>query len=186
MTQASFASEGVSRNVRARIAAGGPGFGPRAFNVRSALTSCAGKRAAPLERPNSHDNRQFVLALHDDRLGRQRVETGRGDKLIDGFFQEGPGCGVADEKTPVLDLDIVVENGLGRGVHLGDKTVLVEGDRGQAHRIERGGRRSARSTRRRSGGDLDQAPREGSKNALLLGAQTAGLRIHVEKIHINP
>ena len=39
---------------------------------------------------------------------------------------------------------------------------------------------------RRSGGDLDQAPREGSKNALLLGAQIAGLRIHVEKIHINP
>ena len=139
MTQASFASEGVRRNVLARIAAGGPGFGPKAFNVKSALHFLRGDVRRPVERPNSHDNRQFVLALNDDRLGRQRVETGRGDQLIDGVFQEGPGFGVANEKTPVLDLDIVVENGLGRGVHLGDKTVLVEGDRGQAHRIERGG-----------------------------------------------
>ena len=47
MMQASFASEGVRQNVLARIAAGGPGFGPKAFNVNSARTSCAGKCAAP-------------------------------------------------------------------------------------------------------------------------------------------
>ena len=50
MTQASFASAGVRRNVLARIAAGGPGFGPKAFKVKSARTSCvgcAGTRAAP-------------------------------------------------------------------------------------------------------------------------------------------
>ena len=42
MMQATFASDGVSRNVLARIAADGPGFGPKAFNVKSARTSCPG------------------------------------------------------------------------------------------------------------------------------------------------
>ena len=97
--------------------------------------------------------------------------------MIDDFFQEGSGCGVANEKTPVLDLDVVVENGLGGGVHLVNKSVLVEGDRGQAHCIERGCGRSARSTRFRGGGDLDQAPGEGSKTRLFLGAQIADLRV---------
>ena len=49
MTQASFASAGVRRKVLARIAGGGPGFGPKAFNVKSARTSCAGK-CRPVER----------------------------------------------------------------------------------------------------------------------------------------
>ena len=35
------------RNVLARIVAGGPGLGPRAFNVRRARTSCAGGCAGP-------------------------------------------------------------------------------------------------------------------------------------------
>ncbi len=39
--------------------------------------------------------------------------------------------------------------------------------------------------RSRDGGDLDQAPGEGSKNTLLLDAQIADLRIHVEKVHFN-
>ncbi len=185
MTQASFASAGVRRNVLARIAAGGPGFGPKAFNVKSALTSCAGQVRRAVETPSSHEDRQFVPTLNDDRLGNQRVEAGRSFQLIDGVFQERLGCGVANEKTPVLDPKIIVENGLGRGVHLGDKPVLIEGDRGQAHRIERRGWRSGRSTRSRDGGDLDQAPGEGSKNTLLLGAQIADLRIHVKKIHFN-
>src|SRR3977135_3015281 len=103
----------------------------------------------------------------------QRVETGQGSQLIDDFLQEGPGCGVANEKTPVLDLDVVVENGLGGGVHLVNKSVLGEGERGQAHCIERRGWRRNRSTRFRSGGDLDQAPGEGSKTRLILGAQIA-------------
>jgi hypothetical protein len=30
-----------------------------------------------------------------------------------------------NEKPPVLNLDIMVENGVGRGVHVGDKTVPV-------------------------------------------------------------
>jgi len=42
MMQATFASDGVSRNVLARIAADGPGLGPKAFNVRRARASCAG------------------------------------------------------------------------------------------------------------------------------------------------
>jgi hypothetical protein len=65
------------------------------------------------------------------------------------------GMSVANEKTPVLDPKIIVENGLGGGVHLDHKSVLVEGDRGQAHRIDRGGWRSARSARCRDGGALD-------------------------------
>jgi len=36
MMQASFASDGVRRNVLARIAAGGPGFGPKALSVKRA------------------------------------------------------------------------------------------------------------------------------------------------------
>ena len=65
--------------------------------------------------------------------------------MIDGFFEKRPRVGIANEQPPVLDLDIMVENGVGRGVHIGDKSVLVDCDRGQAHRIERGGRGSARS-----------------------------------------
>jgi hypothetical protein len=53
---------------------------------------------------------------------------------------------------------------------VGHKSVLVEGDRGQAHRIERGGWRSARSARCCEGGALDQAPGKG---------RIAGFRIHV-------
>ena len=47
MMQASFASGVVSWNVLARIAAGGPGFGPNAFSVSRARTSCSGECAAP-------------------------------------------------------------------------------------------------------------------------------------------
>src|ERR1019366_1639199 len=39
MMQASLASEGVRRHALARIAAGGPGLGPRAFSVRRARMS---------------------------------------------------------------------------------------------------------------------------------------------------
>ena len=39
--------------------------------------------------------------------------------------------------------------------------------------------------RSRDGGDLDQAPGEGRKDTLLLGAQIADLRIHVAKVHFN-
>ena len=87
-------------------------------------------------------------------------------QLIDGVFEERPGARIANEQPLILDLDIVVENGVGRGVHIGDKSVLVDCDRGQPHRIERGGRGSARSARSSDGGDLDQAPGEGSENTL--------------------
>ena len=40
MMQATFASDGVSRNVLARIAADGPGLGPKALSVKSARISC--------------------------------------------------------------------------------------------------------------------------------------------------
>jgi hypothetical protein len=35
-----------------------------------------------VETPSSHDDRQFVLTLNDDRLGSKRVETGRSFQLI--------------------------------------------------------------------------------------------------------
>jgi len=38
---------------------------------------------------------------------------------------------IANEQPPVLDLDIMVENGVGRGIHIGDKSVLVDCDRGR-------------------------------------------------------
>jgi hypothetical protein len=40
-----------------------------------------------VETPSSHDDRQFALTLNDDRVGSQRVETGRGSQLIDGVFR---------------------------------------------------------------------------------------------------
>ena len=105
--------------------------------------------------------------------------------MIDNFFQDGPGRGVANEKTPILDPEIIVENGFGRGVHLGDKSVLVEGDRGEPHRIERRGWRGDRAMRSSDGRDLDQAPGERRKNTLLLGAQIVSFRIHVKKSQFN-
>ena len=78
-----------------------------------------------LEGPNSHDHRVFVLAGHDDRLQSQGIQTGQADQLIDGFLQDRPGIRIVNEKPPVLNLDIMVENGVGRGVHVGDKTVPV-------------------------------------------------------------
>jgi hypothetical protein len=35
-----------------------------------------------------------------------------------------PGVWIANEKPPILNLDIIVENGVGRGVYFGDKTVF--------------------------------------------------------------
>ena len=87
-------------------------------------------------------------------------------QLIDGFFEKRPRVGIANEQPPVLDLDIMVKNGVGGGVHIDDKSVLVDCDRGQAHRIERGGRGRARSARCSDRGNLDQAPSEGNQNTL--------------------
>ena len=125
-------AEGLGEDRRGR-----PWFRPQGIQRQKRAHFLRGHVRRPVERPNSHDNRHFVPALNDDRVGSQWVSTGRGSQLIDDFLQEGPGCGVANEKTPVLDLDVVVENGLGGGVHLVNKSVLVEGDRGQAHCIER-------------------------------------------------
>jgi len=77
--------------------------------------------------------------------------------LIDGVFEERPGVRIANEQPPILNIDVLVENGVGRGVHVGDKSVLVECDRGQPHRIERGDRRCGCFVRTTDGGDLDQA-----------------------------
>ena len=60
--------------------------------------------------------------------------------MIDGFLEVRPGGGIANEKPLILNLDIIVENNIGRGIHIGDKSVLVDCDRGKAHCIERGGR----------------------------------------------
>ncbi len=68
MMQATFASDGVSRNVLARIAADGPGLGPKAFNVKSARMSCPGA-------PSKGQMRTMTgLGPHSaDRGGNQRA-----------------------------------------------------------------------------------------------------------------
>jgi hypothetical protein len=73
----------------------------------------------------------------------------------------------------------MVENGVGGGVHIGDKSVLIKRHSREAHRIERGGWGSARSRCSRDRGNLDQAPGEGSENALFLDAQAADFRTYV-------
>jgi hypothetical protein len=78
--------------------------------------------------------------------------------------------GIANKKPPVLDLDVIGENGLGRGIHVGDKSTPVQCNRRHAHRSERGG-----GGRSGAGGDLDQAPGERSKKALFLSAD----RVHI-------
>ena len=60
--------------------------------------------------------------------------------MIDGVFEERPGVGIANEKPSILNIDVLVENGLGRGIRVGDKSVLVDCDRGQPHRIKCSGR----------------------------------------------
>src|ERR1019366_3039230 len=122
----------------------------------------------PVEGPNSHDNRYSVRAPDNERS----VYTGwaRDSESIDGFLEERPSVGIANKKPPVLDLDVIGENGLGRGIHVGDKSTPVQCNRRHAHRSERGG--GGRSS---AGGDLDQAPGERSKKALFLSAD----RVHV-------
>src|ERR1019366_10800149 len=63
-----------------------------------------------LEGPNSHDHRVFVHARHNDRLENQGYQTGQAYQLIDGFLEERPGIRIANEKPPVLNLDVMVEN----------------------------------------------------------------------------
>jgi len=100
-------------------------------------------------------------------------------QLIDGFFEKRPRVGIANEQPLVLDLDIMVENGVGRGVHIDDKTVLIKRHSREAHRIKCSGWGSARSARSSDGGNLDHAPSKGSENALFLGAQAADFRTYV-------
>jgi hypothetical protein len=127
MMQASFASGVVSWNV----------LGPHLL---------FGRVRCPFEGPNSQNDRQFVTALNDDRLGDQRLGSDRAGRTIQRCFQKPAGFKVANEKPFVLDLDIVVENN---------------------------GRR--RSTRTRNGGYFDQAPGERSENTLFFSAQLASV-----------
>ena len=137
MMQATFASDGVSRNVLARIAADGPGLGPKALNVKSARTSCPSA-------PSKGQMRTMTgnLSMRGTMTGsKAKIKAGQLLQLIDGVFEERPGVRIANEKPSILNIDVLVENGVGRGVHFGDKSVLVECYRGQPHRIERGDRR---------------------------------------------
>ena len=68
------------------------------------------------------------------------IQTVQVLQSIDDFLELRPGGGVANEQPPILNLDIIVEHNIGRGIRIGDKSVLVERDRGQPHRIERGDR----------------------------------------------
>jgi hypothetical protein len=58
-------------------------------------------------------------------------------QLIDGFLQKSSRIRIANEQPTVLDPDIFVENTLSCGVRVNHKSMTVEGDSGQAHRIER-------------------------------------------------
>ena len=141
MMQASLASEGVRRNALAMIAAGGPGLGPKAFNVRSTRTSCAGGFSGPTK--GQIRTITGNLSERGTMTGSNVCEPRRGlsVQLIDGVLEERPGVNIPNEEPPVLDLDIIVENDFGRGVHINHKSMPVDRNSGQVHRIERGGRR---------------------------------------------
>jgi hypothetical protein len=114
-----FASEGVRRNVLARIAAGGPGFGPNGFSESAHFL--LGRVRCPCEGPDSQNDRQFVTAWNDDRLGNQRIVFNRVGQIIQRCLQKRPGFEVANEKTFVFDLNIIVENRVRRSVYVDDK-----------------------------------------------------------------
>ena len=81
MMQASLASDGVRRNVLARIDAGGPGLGPKAFKRQKGTHVLPRLMRRPFKGPNPHDDWQFVCAGHDDRLHRQGIQAGRGQSI---------------------------------------------------------------------------------------------------------
>jgi len=122
----------------------------------------------PVEGPNSHDNRYSVRAPDNER----RVYMGRvrPSESIDGCFEERPSVGIAHKKPPILDLDVIGENGLGCGIHVDDKSTPVQCNSRHAHRTERGGGGPSGA-----GSDLDQSLGERSKKALFLSAD----RVHV-------
>ena len=64
-----------------------------------------------------------IHARNDDRLQSQGIKAGQLLQLIDGVFEERPGVRIANEKPSILNIDVLVENGLGRGVHVGDESV---------------------------------------------------------------
>jgi hypothetical protein len=76
MMQATFASDGVSRNVLARIATDGPGLGPKAFNVKSARTSYPGG-------PSKGQMRTMTgnLSMRGTMTGSKAKESRRGSSF---------------------------------------------------------------------------------------------------------
>ncbi|HUB63636.1 MAG TPA: hypothetical protein VL996_04195 [Methylocella sp.] len=86
-------------------------------------------------------------------------------------LQTPAGLKVANEKTLILNHNIIIENRTRRDVHVNDQSVLIKGNRRQPHYIQRVGSGQARSACARDGGDFNQAPREGCKNALFFSAQ---------------
>jgi hypothetical protein len=86
MIQASLASAGVRRNVLAMIEAGGPGFGPKAFNVRRARTACAAQCGGP----SKGIIRRIIgnLSARGTMTGSNAKGFGRGE-LVDDMLEMG-------------------------------------------------------------------------------------------------
>jgi hypothetical protein len=71
------------------------------------------------ERPNPQDDRNFIP--NNERLQYNGDEMWL-FQLIDGFLEELTRVGVANEKPSVHDLDIAIENGVGRNVQVDNKS----------------------------------------------------------------
>jgi hypothetical protein len=93
---------------------GRPWFGPQGIERQKSMHFLPRLMRRPVEGPNSHNDRQFVHAGNDDRLQSQGIKTGVVFQLIDGFFEVRPGVGIANEQPPLLNLDIGIENAIGR------------------------------------------------------------------------
>ena len=74
------------------------------------------------------------LSMRGTMTGSKAKEFKAGQllQLIDGVFEKRPGVRIANEKPSILNIDVLVENGIGRGIRVDDKSVLVDCYRGQA------------------------------------------------------
>jgi len=109
----------VSAGISCEVAADGPGLGPKAFSVKSARTSCPGA-------PSKGQMRTMTgnLSMRGTMTGSKAKESRRVAPSIDRRVFESVRRQDANEQPPILNIDVLVENGVGRGVHVGDKSVL--------------------------------------------------------------
>jgi hypothetical protein len=120
------------------------------------------------ERPDSQNDPKFVAALNDDReMGKKRLN--RAGQFIQCCPQKRAGFKVANEKTFVFNLNVIVEKRIHHIVYVADKSAPIECDRGQEHCIEHIDDRRA-SARALKGGYFDQPPSKGSEITLFFSA----------------